>query len=112
MEDQCITVEEEGGRYFWIIEHCDGYSREEIPEYLYLAIQKFKGEEGMAKPLPVFQKLRYDRANGKTFYNVEGDTLKPKKLYCRYDGEDQMFACSQDGEPSHPIGNTEYIIKF
>jgi PleD family two-component response regulator len=60
---------------------------------------------------PTFQKIHYDRGNGRTYYNVVGDTLKPKKLYCRYDGEEEILVCSKDGEPSHAIANTQFIIK-
>ena len=60
---------------------------------------------------PIFQKIGYDRGNCRTYYNVKGDKLRHKKLYCRYNGSNGMMVCSRDGEPSHPIGNTQYICE-
>lgn len=56
-----------------------------------------------------FRKIHYDRGNCRTYYVVVGD--RKKKVYCRYDGEDMMLSCSKYGEPSHPIGNTQYIVE-
>jgi hypothetical protein len=60
------------------------------------------------KPL-VFVKTYYDSGLCRTYYNIQGDTQR--KVYCRYDGEDFMYICSKDGEPSHCIGETQYITK-
>jgi len=41
----------------------------------------------------------------RTYYKVKNS----RKVYCRYDGEDSMYICSKDGEPSHIIGETKYV---
>lgn len=55
-----------------------------------------------------FQKVSYDRGNCRTYYQLFGDKLRPKRVFCRIDGSDTMMICSLDGEPSHSIGNTKY----
>ena len=58
---------------------------------------------------PVFIKTYHDSGLCRTYYKIKG--LKDSPIYCRYDGEDTMYICSKDGEPSHSIGETKYITE-
>jgi len=40
----CLEVKVENGKYFWGIENWDGTHWQEIPEYLYAALNKFEDE--------------------------------------------------------------------
>ena len=44
-----LDVKEEDGKFFWSIENYDGHDWDEIPEYLYLAFNKFQDEAESAK---------------------------------------------------------------
>ena len=39
-----LSIKEEEGKYYWSIENWDGNYWQEIPEYLYLALNKFEDE--------------------------------------------------------------------
>lgn len=39
-----LKVQQEDGRFFWAIENWDGDRWEEIPEYLFLALNRFEDE--------------------------------------------------------------------
>lgn len=67
-----------------------------------------KQERKMEEP-KIFIRTHYDSGLCRTYYRVKGDNLH--RVYCRYDGEDFMYVCSKDGEPSHCIGETKYIIE-
>lgn len=41
----CLSVMEEGGKFFWSIEDWDGRRWQEIPESLYIELIKFEEEE-------------------------------------------------------------------
>lgn len=57
----------------------------------------------------IFIKTGYDRGFCRTYYKLQGDISRT--VYCRHDGFDAMYVCSKDGEPSHCIGVTDYIIE-
>lgn len=38
----CLSVKEEDGKFYWAIENYDGISWEEIPESLYIELNKFE----------------------------------------------------------------------
>ena len=39
-----LNIKESEGKFFWSIENYDGYDWEEIPEYLYQTLIKYKNE--------------------------------------------------------------------
>jgi hypothetical protein len=46
----CLKVKQEGGEFAWSIENWDGEHWEEIPEYLFVALNRFQDEKGSANP--------------------------------------------------------------
>ena len=40
----CLEVKEEEGAYYWSIENWSGHTWQEIPEYLYTALNTFQDE--------------------------------------------------------------------
>jgi hypothetical protein len=46
----CLRVKQEGGEFAWSIEDWDGEYWEEIPEYLFVALNRFQDEKGSASP--------------------------------------------------------------
>lgn len=55
-------------------------------------------------------KTHHHRGLCRTYYNAKGD--KTRTPYCLYDGQNEIYICSKDGEPSHPVGKvTDYIIE-
>jgi hypothetical protein len=47
-----LEVKQEGGRFFWDIENYDGHYWEEIPKYLFLALNRFQDEKEQAAQKP------------------------------------------------------------
>jgi hypothetical protein len=39
-----LKVKQDGGRFFWAIENWDGCRWEEIPEYLFLTLNRFEDD--------------------------------------------------------------------